>query len=82
MLHAKNLGLAAGILWGACLFLCTLISMQSGYAMDYLMSLKGLYPGYSISGAGAFVGLIYGFIDGFVFLWLFGTLYNRLMKGR
>lgn len=35
-LTPRNLGLAGGILWGLCLFITTLISMFTGYAMEFL----------------------------------------------
>ena len=77
-LNKRSLGLAAGVLWGGCLFLITLISMGTGYALEMLQMLAGLYPGYSVSIPGSIIGLIYGFLDGFIGLYIFGWLYNRL----
>lgn len=78
MLNPKNLGLAAGILWGVAMFVLTIISMYTGYAGEWLVLTESFYPGYTISWAGSIIGLIYGFLDGFIGLFIFGWLYNKL----
>jgi hypothetical protein len=35
-LNPKNFGLAAGILWGLCMLGITLISVDTGYAPEFL----------------------------------------------
>lgn len=75
-LNAKALGLAAGILWGACVFLCTLWVVWRGGG-EHLELLAKFYIGYSVSVVGAFVGLVYGFIDGLICGWILAWLYNR-----
>ncbi len=79
-LNPKNLGLAGGIVWGACMFVTTLLSMITGYAQDFLKIMGSVYPGYKIGILGSFIGLIYGFLDGFIGFYLFGLVYNRLEK--
>jgi len=77
MLNAKALGLAGGVLWGLGMFVLTLLGMYvEGYGAGFYDLMMGLYPGYTLSMAGAFVGLVYGFIDAFIGLWIFGSLYN------
>jgi len=80
MLNAKNFALAAGIFWGAALFVFTLISIYTGYGSVFLDLLADIYPGFNISVGGAFLGLIYGFIDAFVGCYIFVVLYNWLQK--
>ena len=80
MLQPKKLGLAGGILWGLCMFLTTLISMSTGYAKGWLLLMKGIYPGYTISGWGSLAGFVYGFLDVFIGLFLLGWLYNKLVR--
>jgi len=80
MLNAKNLGLAGGILWGLCMFICTWLAVSTGYALAFMNSLMSLYPGYTVTALGSVIGLVYGFIDGFVGLWLLAWLYNKLEK--
>lgn len=73
------LGITAGILWGGCIFLTTLLSHYSGYGQTFLEFLpQSIYPGYSITLVGSFVGLLYGFVDGFVCGLIFGWLYNKV----
>ncbi len=77
-LNAKSLGLAGGVLWGVVMFIMTWLSMFTGYASMWLAMMMDVYPGYDVSVVGSFIGLIYGFIDGFVGLFLIGWLYNRM----
>ena len=80
MLNKKNFGLAGGILWGSALFFVTLISLWTGYANELSGILKAVYPGYSISMLGSIIGLAYGFLDGFIGLYIFAWIYNVLEK--
>lgn len=79
-LNPKALGLACGILWGAALWLVTIISVMNGYAAEFLKIIANIYPGYSVSGMGSIVGAIYGFVDGFVGCYVFAWLYNQFAK--
>jgi hypothetical protein len=78
MINPRRLGLAAGILWGFCMFLTTIVSIYTGYAQDFLMSMSSVYPGYTISWGGSFLGLIYGFFDSGIGFFLLAWLYNKL----
>ncbi|QVL56717.1 MAG: bacteriophage holin [Simkaniaceae bacterium] len=77
MLKVSKFGLAGGVLWGAMMFICTVLSIYTGYADTFLLAMKSCYPGYSLTWGGAFLGLIYGFIDGFVGLAILAWLYNK-----
>lgn len=78
----KTTALTIGIFWAVCLFITTLISQKTGYAKEFLESIISVYPMFSITTTGAFVGLIYGFLDGFIgtyiFVWLWRFIDNRL----
>ncbi|GBE01501.1 hypothetical protein BMS3Bbin06_01209 [bacterium BMS3Bbin06] len=75
------LGIAVGVLWGGALFITTWLSYFTGYGTLFLKTLaESIYPGYSITPAGSFLGLCYGFIDGFVSASIIGWIYNRLVK--
>jgi hypothetical protein len=78
-LNASRLGLAGGILWGLCMFVMTLVSVPTGYAADFLKMIGSVYLGYHVSLAGSIVGLIYGFLDGFIGLYVLAWLYTRLL---
>ncbi len=80
MINPKRLGLAGGILWALCMFFCTIIALYTGYAKQWLLIMGDIYPGYTISLWGSVLGLIYGFIDGFVGLFLLIWIYNKLPK--
>lgn len=76
-LNPLKLGLAGGVLWGVALFILTWISKYTGYAMFWLSQWMDVYPGFDLSVMGTFIGLIYGFVDGFVVLFVLSWLYNR-----
>jgi hypothetical protein len=77
-IDARRLSLAGGILWGLVMFVITLVSLPTGYAAEFLKMMGSIYPGYHVSIAGSFVGLVYGFVDGYVGLYLFVLVYARL----
>jgi hypothetical protein len=78
MLHPIRLGFAGGILGGLCMLLTTITSVYTGYASQFLELMTAIYPGYTISGSGSLLGMIYGFFDGFIWLFLLGWVYNKL----
>jgi hypothetical protein len=80
MLNAKNLGLSIGILWAIVLFLMTVLSIYTGYASGFLQLIADIYPWYTVSWAGAFIGIVFGFIDGFIGGYVVAWLYNRLSR--
>lgn len=78
MINAKRLGLAGGILWGVVVFVITLLNIFIGYGASWITLLADIYPGYGATYVGSVAGLIYGFIDGFVGLFILGWLYNKI----
>lgn len=75
------LGVALGLVWGGSLFITTWVSCYTGYGKLFLQVLAGsIYPGYSITPFGSFLGLVYGFIDGLVGGILIGWIYNKIAK--
>ena len=79
-INVKALALSMGIVWGLVVFLLTLWFLFMGYSGNLLAKLGSIYLGYSVSWIGAFVGLVYGFIDGLVGGALLGYLYNKFAK--
>ncbi len=77
-LNATALGVAGGIIWGVSMLILTWICMANGYAAMWLEVMASVYPGYNISFGGSIIGLLYGFADGFIGLFILGWLYNRL----
>ncbi len=82
MLNPTRLGLAGGILWAVSLFICTIVSFYTGYATEFLTILASVYPGYSISWLGATFGILYGFLDAFIGLFILAWIYNKLGGGQ
>ena len=73
------LGLSLGIVWGSTLFITTWLSYFAGYGRLFLDVLAGsVYPGYTISPAGSFIGLLYGFVDLLIMGTIAGWLYNKI----
>jgi hypothetical protein len=78
-LRPSALGVGLGFVWGVSLFITTWISYYTGYADLFLRTMAGsIYPGYSISPGGSFLGLIYGFIDGFIAGAVIAWVYNKV----
>ncbi len=76
-----SLGITTGILWGVTLMILTVISFYTDYGKSFLESLpQSIYPGFSISIQGSFVGLAIGFFDGLIFGSVFGWLYNKIAR--
>lgn len=74
-------GLSLGLLWGSTLFITTWLSHYTGYATDFLDVLAGsIYPGFSISPLGSFIGFGYGFLDLFIMGAAAGWLYNKFAR--
>jgi protoporphyrinogen oxidase len=72
------MGLAVGMVSGALLFLATLaLVLKGGPMVGPTLGLLGQYfPGYTVTGSGSVVGLLYGFVSGFVVGWAFAFLRN------
>ena len=80
MLDKIKLGIAGGTLWGLALFLITLLSSYFGYASKFVELIMDLYPGYAPSLWGCFLGMMYGFADGFFFFFFLAWIYNFLLE--
>ena len=78
-LRARALGIAIGIVWGLAVFAATIWDVAAG--MGKTMALLGVfYPYYRVSLVGSVVGLIWGFVNGFLFGASVAWLYNKLHK--
>lgn len=72
--------MALGLTWGVVFFLTTWLSIFTGYANDFLHVLGvSIYPGYSITLTGAFIGFGYAFLDGFIMAFLIAWIYNKFV---
>lgn len=83
-LSVKAVALAGGIMWGAVLFVWTLILALTSltWGAPMLDMLVGFYPYYDLTVTGAFVGLVAGFVDAFICGAVFALLYNFFAKSQ
>jgi len=77
-LNKKSFALTCAILYAAGLFLLTFWVMLRGRP-EGLECMISIYPGYAVSIAGAFIGLVYAFVDGLIGGYLFAYIYNLLL---
>jgi hypothetical protein len=74
-------GLSLGVTAGLLLFLATMVLVMKGGGVvgPRLQLLSQYFPGYSVTGPGAVIGLTYGFVAGFVGGWGIAFLRNAGM---
>ena len=73
-----RLGVALGIVWGACLLSLALFAGQR-YGLSFLSAMSKLYLGCGQESLFSKIMCgVLGFIDAFVGGWLIATVYNRL----
>jgi hypothetical protein len=75
-LNAKSLALTSGILLGLAVFLGTIWLLIIGSSGKTISLLSAFYFGYQFSIGGAFVGLVWGFVDGAIGGLIFAFVYN------
>lgn len=77
-LSVKGLALAGGLLWSVLFFIWTLLAAYTGYGEGGLEAFwVGIYPWYTVSVQGAFIGLGWAFMDGLVCGAILAWLYNK-----
>jgi hypothetical protein len=75
------IGLSLGLLWGVSLLILGLIAHWcSSYGREFITMIGSIYPGYTQSISGSFIGLAWGFVDLFCAGFIFALLYNCLSK--
>lgn len=81
-LNARAWGIAFGLLAGLGLFGATLFLVLKGgvHVGQHLQLLGIFFPGYRVTVAGAFVGLVYGFVFGYGVGRVIGVIYNRFSR--
>lgn len=79
-LHVTAFALACGCTWGLAVFLLALLAMWWGWGDSWLNLLADVYRGVEASLAGAFIGLVWAFVDGFIGALIFVLLYNYFAK--
>jgi len=78
--HKRYFGIAIGLVSGGLLWLVTLIFLVRGPSEgEGLWLLAQYFTGYTVSIGGAFVGLAWGFVAGFVAGWFFAFCRNLVV---
>ena len=74
-------GVSLGTVTGLVLFLATLILVAKGGDVvgPNLRLLSQYFPGYHVTASGSALGLVYGFLTGFIGGWFFALLRNTMM---
>lgn len=73
------LGAAIGVLWALYVF-CLGICAMFGWGSALIAPFASLYIGYSASIAGAIIGGIWAFCDGFIAGYVIAWIYNAVAK--
>lgn len=79
-LRKRALGMAFGLVWGLAIMLGTWWLLIFGYKGEIISRLSQFYIGYSYSWGGAVIGLIWGFVDGFIAGVLIAWFYDLFCK--
>ena len=82
--NVKACARAAGLLWGAAVFMVALANMiWPTYGVAFLDMIGSIYPGYHAGGgfASVLLGTLYALLDGAVAGLVLGWLYNRFAHG-
>jgi len=73
------LGIAIGVLWAAYVLFYSITAMF-GWGIALIDVISSLYVGYGPSVLGAFIGAVWGFVDGYIAGVVIALLYNMLAK--
>ena len=76
--NIKSFSLTCGIVWGLTILLSTIWMVIAGASGKTFGKLSKFYLGFSVSWGGAFIGMVWGFVDGLIVGALFAWLYNKL----
>ncbi|HER08401.1 MAG TPA: hypothetical protein ENO20_05770 [Bacteroides sp.] len=79
-LHTSAFALAAGITAGLVMLLITFLFLILGHEGTTLVKVHKLFFGFQVTWWGAFLGLLWGFVYGFLVGLFFAWLYNNLQK--
>lgn len=79
-LSSCGLGMAFGLTWGLSTFLLGLFNICGDWGRPLLDILSSLYIGFDYTIKGAFIGLLWGLFEGFIFGSLTAYFYNLCLK--
>lgn len=77
--NGNALGLSFGVVSGFAVLLMSVFAMNN-YGVEMVQLIGTVYPGYDASIKGAALGLVYGFLDGYIGGLIIAWLYNKFNK--
>jgi hypothetical protein len=75
-LSVCNLGMSLGLVFGLTMMVLAYLAMVFGVGAPMVKMYSSVYAGYHASALGGIVGLLWGFLQGFVFGGLIAMFYN------
>lgn len=79
-MNTKRAAVTGGVVWGAVMFLTTILSVYNGYGEAFLDLMASIYPGYNVSLGGSIIGFVYGFLDVFIGIYIIAWVYKKVGK--
>ncbi len=79
-LSSCALGVAFGVTWGMAIFLLGLFNIYGDWGGALLDTMSSLYIGFDYTIVGAFIGLLWGLVEGFICGALIAYIYNLCVK--
>jgi hypothetical protein len=79
----KAITIASALLWGGCMLLIGLINLADpSYGGEFLRMISSVYPGADTSRTlnRVLLGTVYGFVDGAIVGYVFGSLYRLFVR--
>jgi hypothetical protein len=80
MIDKKRWSLATGILIGAAMFIFGLLATFTGYGLEFVTLVGSVYVGFQPTVLGSFIGLVWGFLDAFIGVYIFLWIYEKLER--
>lgn len=60
------------------LWVMTIAYVYFGYGKAFLEMVASIYPGYTLTLGGSVVGLVYGFLDASIGIYIIGWVYRKI----
>lgn len=79
-IRVRALALSIGTVLGLAIFLITWMYLLLGYEGNTLIKITNFLFGYSVKPLGAFIGLVWGFVYGFIGGAIIAWLYNKYIS--
>ena len=79
-ISACALGVAFGVTSAIFVLVFSLLSLKYGWGADWVKVMSSVYVGFGLTAKGIAVGVLWAFVDGYIFGLLIGWIYNLVLK--